>query len=131
MSSKSGDMDECSSYACKERTEMVHRVLDGLRDDAFEPARDIGVESLTAPGGIGIPVIGRLVRRRASSALSAAVPDGASFGRDLTRTASSYNFRRMSVLSSQSWNDAGSPLKMYDPLRVSSGVRGSGSGLIP
>ena len=30
---------------------MVHRVLEGLRDEAFELARDIGVESLTAPGG--------------------------------------------------------------------------------
>ena len=31
---------------------MVHRVLEGLRDEAFELARDIGIESLTAPGGL-------------------------------------------------------------------------------
>ena len=31
---------------------MVHRILEGLRDEAFELARDIGVESLTAPGGL-------------------------------------------------------------------------------
>ena len=45
-------MDETTSYASKVRTEMVHRVLEGLRDEAFELARDIGVESLTAPGGL-------------------------------------------------------------------------------
>ena len=45
-------MDETSSYASKARTEMVHRVLEGLRDEAFELAKDIGVESLTAPGGL-------------------------------------------------------------------------------
>ena len=49
LSSKSGDMDETTSYA---RTEMVHRILEGLRDEAFELARDMGVESLTAPGGL-------------------------------------------------------------------------------
>ena len=52
VSSQDGDMDETSSYASKARTEMVHRVLEGLRDEAFELARDIGVESLTAPGGL-------------------------------------------------------------------------------
>ena len=31
---------------------MVHKVLEGLRDEAFELARDIGTESLTAPGGL-------------------------------------------------------------------------------
>ncbi|CAE7253985.1 RE2 [Symbiodinium natans] len=36
----------------KARTEMVHRVLEGLRDEAFELARDIGVDALTAPGGL-------------------------------------------------------------------------------
>ena len=45
-------MDETMSYACKARTEMVHRILQGLRDEAFELPRDIGVESLTAPGGL-------------------------------------------------------------------------------
>eukprot|EP00439_Symbiodinium_sp_Y106_P047423 s6622_g6.t1 len=45
-------MDERTSYAVKARTEMVHRVLEGLRDEAFELARDIGIESLTEPGGL-------------------------------------------------------------------------------
>ena len=45
-------MDETTSYAVKARTEMVHRVLEGLRDEAFELARDIGIESLTEPGGL-------------------------------------------------------------------------------
>ena len=44
-------MDETTSYACEARTEMVLRILEGLRDEALELARDIGVESLTAPGG--------------------------------------------------------------------------------
>ncbi|CAE7235712.1 unnamed protein product [Symbiodinium sp. CCMP2592] len=45
-------LDESTSYAIKARTEMVHKVLEGLRDEAFELARDIGIESLTAPGGL-------------------------------------------------------------------------------
>ena len=45
-------MDESTPYAVKARTEMVHRVLEGLRDEAFELARDIGIESLTEPGGL-------------------------------------------------------------------------------
>ena len=45
-------MDESTPYAVKARTEMVHRVLEGLRDEAFELARDIGIESLTTPGGL-------------------------------------------------------------------------------
>ena len=44
MSSKDGDMDETTSYASKARTEMVHRVLEGLQGEAFELAR--------APGGL-------------------------------------------------------------------------------
>ena len=39
-------------YAVKLRTEMVHRVLEGLRDEAFGLARDMGIESLTGPGGL-------------------------------------------------------------------------------
>ena len=31
---------------------MVYRILEGLREEAFELARDIGIESLTAPGGL-------------------------------------------------------------------------------
>ena len=45
-------MDETTSYAIKARTEMVHKVLEGLREEAFELARDIGIEALTAPGGL-------------------------------------------------------------------------------
>ena len=45
-------MDESTPYAVMARTEMVHRVLEGLRDEAFELARDIGIESLTEPGGL-------------------------------------------------------------------------------
>ena len=45
-------MDESTSYAIKARTEMVHKVLEGLRDEAFELAWDIGIEALTAPGGL-------------------------------------------------------------------------------
>eukprot|EP00439_Symbiodinium_sp_Y106_P009722 s4750_g1.t1 len=37
-------MDESSSYAVKARTEMVHKALEGLRDEAFELAR--GGESM-------------------------------------------------------------------------------------
>ena len=43
---------ESTPYAVKLRTEMVHRVLEGLRDEALELARDIGIESLTGPGGL-------------------------------------------------------------------------------
>ena len=45
-------MDESTSYAIKARTEMVHKVMEGLRDEAFELARGIGIEALTAPGGL-------------------------------------------------------------------------------
>ena len=31
---------------------MVQEVLEGLRDEAFELARDIGVDVLTQPGGL-------------------------------------------------------------------------------
>ena len=41
-------MDETTSYAIKARTEMVHKVLEGLREEAFELAQ----ESLPAPGGL-------------------------------------------------------------------------------
>ena len=43
---------ELAPASTKARTEMVHRVLEGLRDDAFDLARDMGVEALTAPGGL-------------------------------------------------------------------------------
>ena len=31
---------------------MVHKVLEGLREEAFKLARDIGIEALTPPGGL-------------------------------------------------------------------------------
>ena len=31
---------------------MVQKVLEGLREEAFELARDTGVETLTLPGGL-------------------------------------------------------------------------------
>ena len=31
---------------------MVQKVLEGLREEAFELARDIGVDVLTQPGGL-------------------------------------------------------------------------------
>ena len=43
---------EDAPYAVKLRTEMVHRVLEQFRDEAFELARDIGVESPTGGGGL-------------------------------------------------------------------------------
>ena len=45
-------MDESTTYAVKARTEMVHRILEGLRDEALELATDVGIESLAAPGGL-------------------------------------------------------------------------------
>ena len=45
-------MAESTAYAVKARAEMVHRILEGFREQAFELARDIGIESLTAPRGL-------------------------------------------------------------------------------
>ena len=44
--------DELTASATQARTEMVQKVLEGLRDEAFELARDIGVDVLTQPGGL-------------------------------------------------------------------------------
>ena len=44
------DLDELSAPATQARTEMVQKVLEGLREEAFELARDIGVDVLTRPG---------------------------------------------------------------------------------
>ena len=49
---KGDDLDELSASATQARTEMVQRVLEGLREEAFELARDIGVDVLTQPGGL-------------------------------------------------------------------------------
>ena len=46
------DLDELSASATQARTEMVQKVLEGLREEAFELARDIGVDVLTRPGGL-------------------------------------------------------------------------------
>ena len=40
-------LDELAATATQSRTEMVQKVLEGLRDEAFELARDIGVDVLT------------------------------------------------------------------------------------
>ena len=45
------DLDELSASATQ-ATEMVQKVLEGLREEAFELARDIGVDVLTQPGGL-------------------------------------------------------------------------------
>ena len=47
------DLDELSESATQARTEMVQKVLEGLREEAFELARDIGVEYLRDPVGYG------------------------------------------------------------------------------
>ena len=46
------DLDELSASATQARTEMVQKVFQGLREEAFELARDIGVDVLTRPGGL-------------------------------------------------------------------------------
>ena len=46
------DLDELSASATQARTEMVQKVLEGLREEASELARDIGVDVLTQPGGL-------------------------------------------------------------------------------
>ena len=43
-------LDELTAAATQARTEMVQKVLEGLSEEAFELARDIGV--LTQPGGL-------------------------------------------------------------------------------
>ena len=45
-------LDELTAAATLARTEMVQKVLEGLREEAFELARDIGVDVLTQPGGL-------------------------------------------------------------------------------
>ena len=46
-------LDELTASATQARTEMVQKVLEGLREEAFELARDIGVDVLTQPRGYG------------------------------------------------------------------------------
>ena len=45
-------LDELTAAATQARTEMVQKVLEGLREEAFELARDIGVDVPTQPGGL-------------------------------------------------------------------------------
>ena len=45
-------LDELTATATQARTEMVQKVLEGLREEAFELARDIGVDVLTQPRGL-------------------------------------------------------------------------------
>ena len=45
-------LEELTATATLARTEMVQKGLEGLRDEAFELARDIGVDVLTQPGGL-------------------------------------------------------------------------------
>ena len=45
-------LDELTAAATRAGTEMVQKVLEGLREEAFELARDIGVDVLTQPGGL-------------------------------------------------------------------------------
>ena len=45
-------LDELTASATQARTEMVQKVLEGLREEAFELARDIDVDVLTQPGGL-------------------------------------------------------------------------------
>ena len=43
-------MDETTSYAVA--VKLVHKVLEEFRDEAFELARDMGIEEITAPGNL-------------------------------------------------------------------------------
>ena len=65
---KGDDLDELSASATQARTEMVQKVLEGLREEAFELARDIGVDVLTQPGGLRkfVKKLRDVVFRRAS-----------------------------------------------------------------
>ena len=45
-------LDDLTAAATQARTEMVQKVFEGLREEAFELARDIGVDVLTQPGGL-------------------------------------------------------------------------------
>ena len=45
-------LDELTASATQARTEMVQKVLKGLREEALEPARDIVVDVLTQAGGL-------------------------------------------------------------------------------
>ena len=45
-------LDELTASANQARIEMVQKVLEGLRQEAFGLARDIGVDVLTQPGDL-------------------------------------------------------------------------------
>ena len=46
----SSPLDELYASATQACTEMVDKVFEGVSDEAFELARDIGVDVLTQPG---------------------------------------------------------------------------------
>ena len=45
-------LDELTASATRARTEMAQKFLDGLREEAFELARDIGVDVRAQPCGL-------------------------------------------------------------------------------
>jgi len=49
---KSGKSEKKSDEDIADRSSLVHRVLEGLRRDAFLVARDMGLDALAAKGGL-------------------------------------------------------------------------------
>ncbi|CAE7481877.1 unnamed protein product [Symbiodinium necroappetens] len=65
---------------------MVHRILEGLRDEALELATGVGIESLAAPGGKGF------VRRvYIAEVMAMAYPEGRTKKTKATKKTSSIN----------------------------------------
>ena len=51
-SKKAKDKDDIEADVLRMRSELVHRILEGLRGDAFMAARDLGLDKLTQENGI-------------------------------------------------------------------------------
>ena len=51
-SKKAKDEDDIEADILRMRSELVHRILEGLRGDAFMVARDLGLDKLTQENGI-------------------------------------------------------------------------------
>ena len=51
-SNKAKDKDDIEADVLRMRSELVHRILEGLRGDAFMVARDLGLDKLTQENGI-------------------------------------------------------------------------------
>ena len=51
-SKKAKDKDDVEADVLRMRSELVHRILEGLRGDAFMVARDLGLDKLTQEHGI-------------------------------------------------------------------------------